>query len=37
MTTGPGVGAHTIGKWRNRFITGRVEGLYDDVATDLAR
>jgi hypothetical protein len=25
------VGAHTVGKWRNRFITHRLEGLYDEL------
>jgi putative transposase len=26
-----GVGAHTVGKWRSRFISHRLEGLYDEV------
>jgi putative transposase len=26
-----GVGAHTVGKWRNRFITHRLEGLRDHL------
>src|SRR5262245_7483082 len=32
-----GVGPHTIGKWRNRFIAGRIEGLYDEVRTGRPR
>ena len=27
------VGPHTIGKWRNRFIADRIEGLYDEMRT----
>jgi putative transposase len=26
-----GVGPHTIGKWRKRFIADRIEGLYDEI------
>src|SRR5260221_10978386 len=26
-----GVGAHTVGKWRNRFVTHRLAGLYDEL------
>jgi putative transposase len=26
-----GVGPHTIGKWRNRFIADRIAGLYDEM------
>jgi hypothetical protein len=29
-----GVGPHTIGKWRNRFITHRLEGLYDELRSE---
>ena len=32
-----GVGPHTIGKWRNRFIAGRIEGLYDEVRSGRPR
>ena len=31
------VGPHTIGKWRNRFIAGRIEGLYDEMRTGRPR
>jgi putative transposase len=32
-----GVGAHTVGKWRNRFITDRLEGLYDELRSGRPR
>src|SRR5690348_10394900 len=32
-----GIGAHTVGKWRNRFITGRIEGLYDELRSGRPR
>jgi putative transposase len=32
-----GVGAHTVGKWRNRFITHRLEGLYDELRSGRPR
>lgn len=32
-----GVGAHSVGKWRNRFITHRLEGLYDEVRSGRPR
>jgi putative transposase len=32
-----GVGPHTVGKWRNRFITHRLEGLYDEVRSGRPR
>jgi putative transposase len=25
-----GIGAHTVGKWRNRFIVDQLPGLYDE-------
>ena len=31
------VGPHTIGKWRNRFIADRIEGLYDEMRTGRPR
>jgi putative transposase len=31
------VGPHTIGKWRNRFITDRIEGLYDETRSGRPR
>ena len=31
------VGPHTIGKWRNRFIVDRIEGLYDEMRTGKPR
>ncbi|MCP1920248.1 transposase-like protein [Bradyrhizobium sp. USDA 4532] len=34
VATRLGVGPHTIGKWRNRFIANRIEGLYDEMRTD---
>jgi putative transposase len=30
VATRLGVGPHTVGKWRNRFIADRIEGLYDE-------
>src|SRR5258707_6406318 len=32
-----GVGAHTVGKWRNRFVTHRLAGLYDELRCDRPR
>ena len=32
-----GVGAHTVGKWRNRFITHRLTGLYDELRSGRPR
>jgi putative transposase len=32
-----GVGVHTVGKWRNRFITHRLEGLYDELRSGRPR
>jgi transposase-like protein len=32
-----GVGPHTIGKWRKRFIADRIEGLYDEMRTGRPR
>jgi len=32
-----GVGPHTIGKWRNRFIAKRIEGLYDEMRSGRPR
>jgi putative transposase len=32
-----GVGAHTVGKWRNRFITHRLAGLYDELRSGRPR
>jgi putative transposase len=37
VATRLGVGPHTIGKWRNRFITDRIEGLYDEVRSGRPR
>src|SRR5258705_98987 len=31
VATRLGVGPHTIGKWRNRLITDRIEGVYDEM------
>ena len=31
VATRLGVGPHTVGKWRTRFITDRIEGLYDEM------
>ncbi len=31
VATRLGVGPHTVGKWRTRFIERRIAGLYDDV------
>src|SRR4030088_2561092 len=31
VATRLGVGPHTIGKWRNRHNTDRIEGLYDEM------
>src|SRR5262249_57833667 len=36
VATRLGVGPHTIGKWRNRFIAGRIEGLYDEMRSGRA-
>ena len=33
VATRLGVGPHTIGKWRKRFIADRIEGLYDEMRT----
>ncbi|MGH6823749.1 MAG: hypothetical protein ACREC4_09735, partial [Methylocella sp.] len=33
MATRLGVGSHTVGKWRNRFMAARIEGLYDEMRT----
>ena len=32
-----GVGPHTIGKWRKRFIADRIEGLYDEMRSGRPR
>jgi putative transposase len=32
-----GVGPHTIGKWRNRFIADRIAGLYDEMRSGRPR
>jgi putative transposase len=32
-----GVGPHTVGKWRNRFITHRLKGLYDELRSGRPR
>jgi putative transposase len=37
VATRLGVGPHTIGKWRNRFITHRIEGLYDEMRSGRPR
>src|SRR5262249_20370486 len=37
VATRLGVGPHTIGKWRNRFIAGRIEGLYDEMRSGRPR
>ena len=37
VATRLGVGPHTIGKWRNRFIVDRIEGLYDEMRTGRPR
>src|ERR1700737_5383682 len=37
VATRLGVGPHTIGKWRKRFIANRIEGLYDEVRTGRPR
>jgi putative transposase len=31
VATRLGVGPHTIGKWRNRFIAGRIAGFHDEI------
>src|ERR1700682_1473926 len=33
VSTRLGVGPHTIGKWRSRFISDRIEGLYDEMSS----
>jgi putative transposase len=37
VATRLGVGPHTIGKWRKRFIANRIEGLYDEMRTGRPR
>src|SRR5499427_8594423 len=37
VATRLGVGPHTVGKWRNRFIANRIEGLYDEMRTGRPR
>jgi transposase-like protein len=37
VATRLGVGPHTIGKWRKRFIADRIEGLYDEMRTGMPR
>src|SRR5262245_4972194 len=37
VATRLGVGPHMIGKWRNRFISGRIEGLYDEMRSGRPR
>src|SRR5262245_39562864 len=37
VATRLGVGPHTVGKWRNRFIAGRIEGLHDEVRSGRPR
>jgi transposase len=32
-----GVGPHTIGKWRNRFIADRIAGLYNEMRSGRPR
>lgn len=37
VATRLGVGPHTIGKWRKRFIADRIEGLYDEMRSGMPR
>src|SRR5215204_1117902 len=37
VATRLGVGPHTVGKWRKRFIADRIEGLYDEMRTGSPR
>ena len=37
VATRLGVGPHTIGKWRHRFVADRIEGLYDEMRTGRPR
>ena len=37
VATRLGVGTHTIGKWRKRFIADRIEGLYDEMRSGRPR
>ena len=37
VATRLGVGPHTVGKWRNRFIADRIEGLYDEMRSGRPR
>ena len=37
VATRLGVGPHTIGKWRKRFIADQIEGLYDEMRTGRPR
>src|SRR5258707_14677868 len=37
VATRLGVGPHTIGKWRKRFIADRIEGLYDEMRSGRPR
>src|SRR6195256_833727 len=37
VATRLGVGPHTIGKWRSRFISDRIEGLYDEMRSGRPR
>ena len=37
VSTRLGVGSHTIGKWRKRFIADRIEGLSDEMRTGRPR
>jgi putative transposase len=37
VATQLGVGSHTIGKWRNRFVADRIEGLHDEIRTGRPR
>ncbi|MDE5458833.1 hypothetical protein GWE18_40105 [Bradyrhizobium sp. CSA112] len=37
VATRLGVGPHTIGKWRNRFIANLIEGLHDEMRTGRPR
>ena len=32
-----GIGPHTVGKWRNRFIAERLAGLYDELRSGRPR